>query len=222
VGELVKRRLALARRKNIMAVKTISYKGKPYVEVAERVKQVHSLNQEFQVLESEPLEIVGRVVWRVTISVNGKIYKGSAEAKLTNAVPRSADETNPFECAETSALGRALAFAGLGTVDGIASYDEIARGQSPEQLAQDQQPPTQSPTAEAAPQGLTLVRATHSNSDRITPNQISSIKNLCNLLGREVAPDIETMSFENAKSTMATLGKQWQEHQASIKNSATV
>lgn len=205
-----------------MAVKTISYKGKPYVEVAERVRQVHSQDIEFQVLESEPLEIVGRVIWRVTISVAGKIYKGSAEAKLTNAVPRSADDTNPFECAETSALGRALAFAGLGTVDGIASYDEIARGQSPEQLAQDQLQPTQSPASEAASQGSSLARkTTHSNNDRITANQISSIKNLCNLLKREVAPEIETMSFGNAKMTLATLSKQWQEKQG-VKKAATV
>jgi hypothetical protein len=182
-----------------MQVKTISYKGKPYVEVAERVRQVHAQDIEFQVLESEPLEIIGRVVWKVTISVNGKIYKGSAEAKLTNAVPRSADETNPFECAETSALGRALAFAGFGTVDGIASYDEIARGQTPETLAREGQP-------------------TQSSQGRISASQVTSIKNLLKCLGREAgSDDLETMSADTARQMLATLSRQWQEVQSSKK-----
>lgn len=128
-------------------VKTISYKGKPYVEVAERVRQVHANNLSFEVISSEPLEVIGRVIFRVTILVDGKKYTGSAEAKIQNAVPKSADATNPFECAETSALGRALAFAGLGTVDGIASYDEIARGQDRDELRRDT---TNAPTSGAA------------------------------------------------------------------------
>jgi hypothetical protein len=147
-------------------VKTINYKGKPYVEVAERVKQVHAQDIEFQILESEPLEVADRVIWRVTISVAGKIYKGSAEAKLKNAVPKSADDTNPFECAETSAVGRALAFAGLGTVDGIASYDEIARGQSFEQLVQDQQQSSSAPTPRQPAQPKSTASAPQSANDK--------------------------------------------------------
>lgn len=117
----------MADTKVINGVKTIDYRGKSYVEVAERLRHVHEQKREFQVLDSEVYEIAGRVVCRVTISVDGRIFKGIAEAKVNNAAPRSADATNPLECGETSALGRALAFAGFGTPDGIASYDEIAR-----------------------------------------------------------------------------------------------
>lgn len=109
-------------------VQTINFKGKPYVQVAERVRLVHEQKREFEVLDSTFQEIAGRVLCKVVIMVDGKRYTGSAEAKIHNAIPKSADDTNPLECAETSALGRALAFAGLGTVDGIASYDEVARG----------------------------------------------------------------------------------------------
>lgn len=130
----------MADTKIINGVKTIDYRGKSYVEVAERLRHVHEQKREFQVLDSEVYEIAGRVLCRVTISVDGKIFKGTAEAKVTNAAPRSADATNPFECGETSALGRALAFAGFGTVDGIASYDEIARGLSQEEIAQSATP----------------------------------------------------------------------------------
>jgi len=115
-------------------VKTISYKGKPYVEVAERVNQVHAREVPFEVLSSMPIVLGERVIWQVQVKVDGKVYTGSAEAKLVGAAPKSADATNPFECAETSALGRALAFAGFGSVDSIASFDEVARGATPEEL----------------------------------------------------------------------------------------
>ena len=39
---------------------------------------------------------------------------------------RSAEGTNPLEVAETSAVGRALGFAGFGDLESIASYEEVA------------------------------------------------------------------------------------------------
>lgn len=109
-------------------IKTRVLHGKDYVEVNERVRIVHELKKEFEVIESAPFQIGDRCIWRVVVKVDGKQYIGNAEAKL-NAPKNTPDGTNPFECAETSALGRALAFAGLGTVESIASYDEIARSQ---------------------------------------------------------------------------------------------
>ncbi len=105
----------------------VTIHGKQYVEVKDRISAVHSAGRDLEVLQSEPYTLGDRVIWRVTISVDGKLYTGSAEAKLSNAKPGSPDASNPFECAETSALGRALAFAGFGSVESIASYDEIAR-----------------------------------------------------------------------------------------------
>ncbi len=103
--------------------------GKNYSLVAERVSAVHSQGRDFEVLSSEPYVLLDRVIWKVVITVDGKLFTGSAEAKL-NAPKGTPDGTNPFECAETSALGRALAFAGFGSVESIASYDEIARSQA--------------------------------------------------------------------------------------------
>lgn len=108
--------------------------GKEYVQVAERVKQVHAKESKFEVISSEIFEILGRAICRVTILVDGLRYVGIAEAKVNNAKKGSADETNPFECGETSALGRALAWANFGTVDGIASFDEIARSMTREEI----------------------------------------------------------------------------------------
>jgi hypothetical protein len=112
----------------VNGVKTRVLHNKDYVEVAERVRIVHELKKEFEVIESAPFQMGDRCIWRAVVKVDGKQYIGNAEAKL-NAPKNTPDGTNPFECAETSALGRALAFAGLGTVESIASYDEIARAQ---------------------------------------------------------------------------------------------
>ena len=117
----------------VNGVKTRLLHNKDYVEVAERTRILHELRKageikEFEMVESEPREIVGRVYWRVSARIDGKLYIGDAEVKL-DAPKNTPDGTNPFECAETSAFGRMLAFAGLGTVESLASYDEIARGE---------------------------------------------------------------------------------------------
>jgi hypothetical protein len=113
-------------QRTVQGVPVVTMHGKNYVEVATRVNAVHEAGKDFEVLTSEPYTLGDRVLWRVVISVEGKMYTATAEAKL-NAAKGTPDGTNPFECAETSALGRALAFAGFGSVERIASYDEVAR-----------------------------------------------------------------------------------------------
>lgn len=108
--------------------------NKDYVEVSERVRILHELRKageikEFEMVESEPREIGARIVWRCSALIDNKLYIGNAEVKQ-DAPKNTPDGTNPFECAETSAFGRMLAFAGLGTVESIASYDEVMRGQA--------------------------------------------------------------------------------------------
>jgi hypothetical protein len=120
--------MAVANTRVVNGINTRILHNKDYVEVAERIRIVHELKKEFEVIESQPVQFADRCIWRVVVKVDGKQYIGNAEAKM-NAPKNSPDGTNPFECAETSALGRALAFAGLGTVESIASYDEIARSQ---------------------------------------------------------------------------------------------
>jgi hypothetical protein len=117
-----------ANRRVVNGINTVVLHGKDYIEVAERLRLLHELKKEFEVIESQPYQVLDRWVWRVVTLIDGKRYVGNAEVKM-NAPKGTPDGTNPFECAETSAMGRALAWAGLGTVESIASYDEIARSQ---------------------------------------------------------------------------------------------
>lgn len=111
----------------VNGIKTRTLHGKDYVEVAERLRIVHQVDKEFEQTETTHFSIGDRWFVRCVIKVNGKPYMGTAEIKF-NAPKNTPDGSNPFECAETSALGRALAFAGLGTIESIASYEEVARG----------------------------------------------------------------------------------------------
>lgn len=109
-------------------VKVVNIRGKAYVDVAERVRLAHTLGGGFTMVSSEVFELAGRAFCRVTILYQAERYIGTAEVKL-NAKAGTADHDAPLECAETSALGRALGFAGIGVLDGgsIASANELER-----------------------------------------------------------------------------------------------
>ena len=106
---------------------SVKIHGKEYVTVAERVTASHAAGG-FAILASQvlPLGDTGRLYYRVEIRVGDCRYIGSAEIKL-NAKPGTPDGDAPLEVAETSALGRALGFAGFGSVESIASADEMRR-----------------------------------------------------------------------------------------------
>lgn len=105
----------------------IIIRGKQYVTVAERVTAAHEANAGFAILSSDVLAMgADRLYVKVAIQFDGRRFIGMAEVKL-NARAGTPDGDNPLECAETSAIGRALGFAGLGSVEGIASSDEMRR-----------------------------------------------------------------------------------------------
>jgi hypothetical protein len=112
---------------------SIKLHGKEYVEVKDRVAEAHN-EDSYSMLKEETFSMGGREYCRVYIDVKGKQYIGTAECKF-NANPKTPDGQSPFECGETSALGRALGFAGYGSVESIASADEVVRNQEPRQTA---------------------------------------------------------------------------------------
>lgn len=104
---------------------TIKLHGKDYVPVSERSRLANEAGG-YAIISSEYKDIFGKPHMQVRIEVNGRPYVGTAQIKF-DAARGTPDANNPVECAETSALGRALGFAGFGAAEGIASADELLR-----------------------------------------------------------------------------------------------
>jgi hypothetical protein len=108
-------------------MKTISIKGKVYVPVVERVKEAHLQDPKVsittEVLPSRP-ELV---VVKATVVFKGITYTGHSQAEWGKGMMGGV----ALEVAETSAIGRALGFANIGLLDGIASADEVRKHSFP-------------------------------------------------------------------------------------------
>lgn len=105
--------------------------GKDYVTVARRVEMAHEAKS-FEKLSTEVLSH-DPVVVRASVTIKGKEFTGISSVSLDTA--KMIEKQNPYEVAETSAVGRALGFAGIGIVEGIASADEVAKAVQAEKLA---------------------------------------------------------------------------------------
>jgi hypothetical protein len=123
---------------------------KTYYTVAERIRLANGEEAATPVgitsVITEVKEVGHVMVVCATVTFkDGRIYTGHA---MVNTDSRQRVEASaPLETAETSALGRALAFAGyFGSPDGIAGYEELMsaqdresqRGQSGQRVIQSQ------------------------------------------------------------------------------------
>lgn len=104
-------------------MKTINIKGKEYVPVVERVKEAHIQDKDVSIV-TEILSREGdRVTIKATVTLNGKTFTGHSQAIYGKGMMGDV----ALEVAETSAIGRALGFANIGLLDGIASADEMRK-----------------------------------------------------------------------------------------------
>jgi hypothetical protein len=107
-------------------MKTINIRGKNYVPVSERVKEIHQvLKDEVFSITTELLPNDKAVIFKATITIGDRVFTGHSGANPEKAI----EKQSPYEVAETSAIGRALGFAGFGIEDGIASADEITKAE---------------------------------------------------------------------------------------------
>lgn len=100
----------------------VNIKGKQYVTVAERIVAAHDAGVESIITEMLHYADSG-IVFRATVRLkDGRTFTAHAEQSSSDA---GIAGQSPLEVAETSAVGRALGFAGFGSADSIASADEV-------------------------------------------------------------------------------------------------
>lgn len=106
--------------------KTTNIKGKQYVEVNERVKAFKSLSEfKDMSLETEILHLTDDscVIRAVVRNAEGRILAtGMAQEDKSSS---RINQTSYVENCETSAIGRALGFMGIGIDTSIATADEV-------------------------------------------------------------------------------------------------
>lgn len=111
---------------------TVTIKGVAYETVHARLDAAHDTGARpkgIRSIETSPMAVEGRIVVCATVTFeDGREFSGMSEAKLD--ATSGADRDAPIECAETSAVGRALANAGYFGSGGLASQDEIRSAQA--------------------------------------------------------------------------------------------
>lgn len=105
---------------------SVNIHGKTYVTVAERVLELHEKYKDEKdsiSINTEVLPVEGAVVVKATITTPKGTFTGISAANPSKMI----EKMSPYEVAETSAVGRALGFAGFGIVSGIATADEMRK-----------------------------------------------------------------------------------------------
>ena len=109
------------------ALPTVEINGSKYSKIAERIK---FLADEHQYSITTDVEFLPELnSWKakavLTIQENDDVftYTGHGIEKIGST---EINETSALENAETSAVGRACAFAGIGLTDEVASAEEVA------------------------------------------------------------------------------------------------
>lgn len=155
-------------------LKTIDVKGKAYVEVNQRVMAFRELYPEGSISTDIVDMGNGVVTIKATISdADGRILAtGMAYEKEGSTF---INKTSYIENCETSAVGRALGFVGIGIDGSIASYEEVENAKA--QQAQQRPNKTQKKTAEELSQ--------MKPNDKVTPGGADFVRNLCKEVGSE-------------------------------------
>lgn len=117
--------------KEIIKKNTLDIRGKEYLTVAGRLQllqeDVKTYRIDTEVLSHNPVVVKAMLL----------IYDGHEIVKTTTGISaanpsKAIEKMTPYEVAETSAVGRALGFAGYGLIDQVASADEMVKATTQE------------------------------------------------------------------------------------------
>lgn len=104
---------------------TVDIHGKSYLTVAGRVGLFHEDNDADVSIETGCKVDGTLVMCKASVKTKKGTFTGWSAVDTSNA--SSIEKGSPIEVAETSAVGRALGFAGYGVIDSIASADEMVK-----------------------------------------------------------------------------------------------
>lgn len=113
----------------IQDIEVVMLNEEPYVTVAERISFIHLVGKTLSMQQCTLTSYNDVWIYRAHITVDGHPSIGDAEVFFD--AQHEPDKTYPISCAQTSAVGNALAFAGFGDVRSIL---ERAGKQVPETL----------------------------------------------------------------------------------------
>lgn len=118
-------------------LKTLDVKGKDYVEVNERVKAFRMLYPEGTIETKIEFLLDG------VVTMEAKIYDGTRLLATGHAQEKEGstyiNKTSYIENCETSAVGRALGFLGIGIDTSIASAEEVENAIANQPISQTQE-----------------------------------------------------------------------------------
>lgn len=110
-------------------MQTVKIQGKDYVEVKERIIYLsekypmsYSITTKVRYYAAEKMWVV-----KAILKVNDQTFTGHAQEIIGDGY---INKTSALENAETSAVGRACAMAGIGVIGSIASADKIVKSQN--------------------------------------------------------------------------------------------
>jgi len=110
-----------------MNLKTIDIKGKQYVDVAERVRYFNETYPNGKIttgiIKDEDGVVIMQSIATPDVAVSNRYFTGTAYEKEGSTF---INKTSYIENCETSAVGRALGFMGIGIETSIASAHEVA------------------------------------------------------------------------------------------------
>lgn len=108
-----------------MSIKTINFKGREYAPVSARVEQLHKDHGQCSIT-TETSFVEKQVVVKAAVTFNDRTFTGHAYGEV--------GREKAFEKLETTAVGRALAFAGYLAGGEIASFDEMQEFVNPKDI----------------------------------------------------------------------------------------
>lgn len=131
----------------LVKAQTVKLGGKDYVMVAGRLLLAHSDNERMDVITEIVSMTDQAVVVKATVTTRKGVFTGHAVSLSSG---KGVEGQKPLETAETSAVGRALGYAGYAIEGGIASADEVQAAQA-EQEDRPARRSTPTPLHTAAP-----------------------------------------------------------------------